>query len=578
MRFPAWCLLSTAMSVAMSATMLSGCGGRQAGDASATAAATAEPARQVAATGDADAVAARIADTLEACSYDGEPVRFGLGGDAPVDCRDMIAQVMHFTGLPQNFTVTEADVPNAAAAILLDERRTPQRVIAFNPEFISLVKRATRDNRWAAVSVLAHEVGHHLAGHTIQAGGSQPPIELEADKFSGFVLYKMGAAREDAQVAMRALVPAEVPRNSTHPARDRRLAAISEGWDQACRQTGRGDCDGGAPGALPAGAIAQTPVNPGTPSDLPTTPTATTPRDPVVQRDTATASTKPVVMPSPDVDSLPSKGTQFIYDELGLLDPATVAKHERLFREHAAKHNVEIVTIVAKDLHGMSADDYAWAMLRQLRVGKLDVGNGVVFVIAPDSKAVGSAFGPGVKLAMGRYDDNYRSAIDNFFRFLYDTCRKKGRCNPAITENVLYPATHVADDTEHYDWTIRFASLGALREQVARDLKGNVPLKEQKTANALVRFEGTIASLSPDPAAKFPRVIPPRQAGPTTAVYVKTDDGLHAMVYLDPATERLMPGGKLAEGRRYTFIGREQAISWNAKDTQHVVAFSYSER
>jgi hypothetical protein len=575
MRFPARCLLSAAMSLVLSATMLSGCGGPP-GDG---APAAAKAAQQVAATGDADAVAARIADTLEACSYDGEPVRFGLGGDAPVDCRDMIAQVMHFTGLPQNFTVTEADVPNAAAAILLDDKRTPQRVIAFNPEFISLVKRATRDNPWAAVSVLAHEVGHHLAGHTIQAGGSQPPIELEADKFSGFVLYKMGAAREDALVAMRALVPAEVPRNSTHPARDRRLAAIGEGWDQACRQTGRGDCAGGSPGALPAGMVAQSPVKPDASRDLPVPPQhAPIKHDPIVPDASPAPATAPVVMTPPDVETLPSKGTQFIYDELGILDPATVAKHERLFREHAAKHNVEIVTIVARDLHGMSADDYAWAMLRQLRVGKLDVGNGVVFVIAPDSQAVGSAFGPGVKLTMGSYDKNYRSAIDNFFRFLYDTCRKKGRCNEAMTENVLYPATHVADDTEHYDWTIRFTSLGALREQVDRNIKDDVPFKEQKTANALVRFEGTIASLSPDPAGKFPRVMPPRQGGASKAVYVKTSDGLHAMVYLDPATERLMPGGKLVEGRRYTFIGREQAISWNAKDTQHVVAFSYSER
>lgn len=564
MKFPAGCLLSAAIATGM---LLSGCGQ----DATAPA-----PARPVASIGDADAdaVAARIADTLEACSYDGEPVRFGLGGNAPVDCRDMIAQVMHFTGLPQNFTVTEADVPNAAAAILLDESRTPQRVIAFNPEFISLVKRATQDNPWAAVSVLAHEVGHHLAGHTIQAGGSQPPIELEADKFSGFVLYKMGAAREDALVAMRALVPAEVPRNSTHPPRDRRLAAIGEGWDQACRQTGRGDCAGGTPGALPPGTIAQSPVKPDASRELPVPPQ----HDPVVPDDAAAPAAVPVVMTPPDVGSVPTKGTQFIYDELGILDPATVAKHERLFREHAAKHKVEIVTIVAKNLHGMSADDYAWAMLRQLRVGKLDVGNGVVFVIAPDSKAVGSAFGPGIKLTMGTYDKNYRSSIDNFFRFLYETCRKKGRCNEAMTENVLYPATHVADDTEHYDWTIRFPSLDALREEVDRNIKGDVPFKEQKTANALVRFDGVVASLSPDPAAKFPRVMPPRQGGASQAVYVKTSDGLHAMVYLDPATERLMPGGTLVEGRRYTFIGRAQSISWNAKDTQHVVAFSYSER
>lgn len=552
MRLSAWCLLSAAIATAM---LLSGCGQ----DAAA-------PARPVASIGDADAVAARIADTLEACSYDGEPVRFGLGGDAPTDCRDMIAQVMHFTGLPQNFTVTEADVPNAAAAILLDESRTPQRVIAFNPEFISLVKRATQDNPWAAVSVLAHEVGHHLAGHTIQAGGSQPPIELEADKFSGFVLYKMGAARDDALVAMRALVPAEAPRNSTHPPRDRRLAAIAEGWDQACRQTGRGDCAGGTPGALPSGTAAQSPVKPQPSRDLSAPPQI----DSIVTADSTVPVAVPVVMPPPDASRLPSKGMQFIYDELGILDPATVAKHERLFREHAAKHNVEIVTIVARDLHGMHADDYAWAMLRQLRVGKLDVGNGVVFVLAPDQKAFGSAFGPGIKAAMGSGNENYRRSAEGFFTQFYAYCRKKGRCSDAITENVLYPAIHVADDTGRFDWTIRFTSMGQIQALSSKEVAG----KQSATHDAIVRFDGVVASLSPDPA----KVVAHTAQGATRAVHVKTSDGLQVIVHLDPATERLMPGGKLVEGRRYTFIGRSSHLSWNPGDFQNVIALSYSER
>lgn len=565
MKLPAWCLLSAATAAAL----LSGCGDRSA--VAGPAASEATPQVAAAAAADADTVAARIADTLEACSYDGEPVRFGLGGDAPTDCRNMIEQVMRFTGLPQNFTVTEADVPNAAAAILLDRDETPQRVIAFNPDFIALVNRATRENPWAAVSVLAHEVGHHLAGHTIQSGGSQPPIELEADKFSGFVLYKMGAQRDDALVAMRTLVPAEVPRDSTHPARDRRLAAIAEGWNQACRQTGRGDCERGAAGALPGKAPAQSQVQHDPVNTLPVQPDF----DPIAGTGTQTASA-PVVMPVPDAGSLPSKGVQFIYDELGILDAATMEKHERLFREHAEKHNVEIVTIVAKDLHGMRADDYAWAMLRQLRVGKLDVGNGVVFVFAPDSRTFGSAFGPGIKLAMGAYSDNYRSSAENFFKFLYATCRKKTRCNEGITENLLYPASHVADDTEHFDWKIRFASMGALHALSVKELREAVPVARMQTNQAIVRFDAVVADLTPDPRARFPHVNPPGRNGASRAVYVKTTEGLHTMVYLDPATEGLMPGGKLEAGKRYTFVGRSQFVSPNPKDTQQVVAFSYS--
>ncbi|MDQ3039189.1 MAG: TPM domain-containing protein, partial [Pseudomonadota bacterium] len=324
---------------------------------------------------DANLMAAQIADTLQACSYDGSPVQFGMGGEAPRDCRDIIAQVMNFTGLPQNFDVTEADVPNAAAAILLDEEKIPHRVIAFNPEFVELVRRATGGNPWSAVSIMAHEAGHHLAGHTIQPGGSQPPIELEADKFSGFVLYKMGASRNDALIALNTLVPVESRVGSTHPGRRQRVAALTEGWDQACAQTGRSDCTNGKPGSTPppgiVNTIAQSPASrPGVIGGVapPATPRPTPPASAAAAQ--VTELPKVVVLPPPDAKALPSKGMQFVYDEYGFLDPKIAAQFERQMYEHARQSGVEIVTMLVKDLHGMSAEAYGWAMLRQLRVGK----------------------------------------------------------------------------------------------------------------------------------------------------------------------------------------------------------------
>ena len=110
--------------------------------------------------------------------------------------------LVHWKYIPFGPSVTlPRKTYTAAAVIVLDDDRIPQRVIAFNKDFIGLVKRATGGNAWAPVSVMAHEIGHHLSGHTITPGGSQPPTELEADKFSGFVLYKMGASLDDASSA-----------------------------------------------------------------------------------------------------------------------------------------------------------------------------------------------------------------------------------------------------------------------------------------------------------------------------------------------------------------------------------------
>jgi uncharacterized membrane protein YgcG len=88
-----------------------------------------------------------------------------------------------------------------------------------------------------------------------------------------------------------------------------------------------------------------------------------------------------------------------------VLDAGTRAAYEKQMYDLAAQHQVEIVTIVAKSLSGLDADAYAYAMMRQLRVGKLDVGNGAVLVVAPNEGQVGVAMGPGVMLEMRDYVD-----------------------------------------------------------------------------------------------------------------------------------------------------------------------------
>lgn len=149
----------------------------------------------------------------------------GPGISGTTEAKTIIANIVRVLGLKQNFKVQAANIPNAAAVVYKGER-----YILYNPSFIkNLISRT--GNEWAAISVLAHEIGHHLNGHTLDGIGSRPDKELEADEFSGFVLAKMGAPLSAAQAAMR-LLPAS--RHSlTHPAQDQRLAAIARGWGSA---------------------------------------------------------------------------------------------------------------------------------------------------------------------------------------------------------------------------------------------------------------------------------------------------------------------------------------------------------
>lgn len=40
-------------------------------------------------------------------------------------------------------------------------------------------------NDFSQWSIHAHEIGHHLSGHTLTSGGDRHQQELEADEFSG---------------------------------------------------------------------------------------------------------------------------------------------------------------------------------------------------------------------------------------------------------------------------------------------------------------------------------------------------------------------------------------------------------
>jgi hypothetical protein len=140
----------------------------------------------------------------------------------------IIQAIIDVIGLKPNFTIKAGNVDNAAAVVLRGQRH-----ILYNPDFIENIDRAT-NNRWASISILAHEIGHHLNGHTLTATGSRPNLELEADEFSGFVLRKLGASLTDAQAAMK--LAADIRGSHTHPPRAKRLTAIKAGWEHAGQQ------------------------------------------------------------------------------------------------------------------------------------------------------------------------------------------------------------------------------------------------------------------------------------------------------------------------------------------------------
>ncbi len=163
-------------------------------------------------------------DSLEAFSdtLEGTSEAFTTDKEAKI----AVYNITRYSGLTPNFIIVQADdIPNANAYT-----KGKKRYIKYNNEFLKRVQDSTTTD-WAAISVLAHEIGHHLLGHTLKNQESNPGDELAADKYSGFILYQMGATLEEAKEAME--LEGSITGTIHHPPKSARLQAIMEGWKEA---------------------------------------------------------------------------------------------------------------------------------------------------------------------------------------------------------------------------------------------------------------------------------------------------------------------------------------------------------
>lgn len=168
------------------------------------------------------------------CTYYGEAVSEDLYGfQSDEEAQDFVAEILKHTGLPVNFTVMAANVPNASATT---DKKNGERLVLYSQSFMADVISKS-GTKWSATSIMAHELGHHLAGHTLlRESERRHDLELEADKFSGHILYKMGATMHEATAAARSIPSDKGTR--THPPKSARIAAVQNGWILAKEQAG----------------------------------------------------------------------------------------------------------------------------------------------------------------------------------------------------------------------------------------------------------------------------------------------------------------------------------------------------
>lgn len=134
-----------------------------------------------------------------------------------------VVNVIRETGLSQNFVILPGDVSNVKAYMDNNER-----ILEYNPDFMEHLQG---DTNWHGISVLARQIGHHLSNAKLEGGAPSIEEEIEADKYAGFVLYKMGATLDEALKAMEFVISEDslgkgISKNS-------RLVSLTKGWNNA---------------------------------------------------------------------------------------------------------------------------------------------------------------------------------------------------------------------------------------------------------------------------------------------------------------------------------------------------------
>lgn len=147
------------------------------------------------------------------------------------EAADIVKNMLDSIKWKENFNLQEQNGINNAYATIIRNKRW----IIYDNDFLENLDGYAA-TKWASISVLAHEMGHHYYNHVVSGRGSTIPTEIEADGFSGYLMNKMGATLPQAVAAMQTIATDRA--SATHPAKKDRIASITKGWNMANSERG----------------------------------------------------------------------------------------------------------------------------------------------------------------------------------------------------------------------------------------------------------------------------------------------------------------------------------------------------
>ena len=147
-------------------------------------------------------------------------------------------RILSVIGASKRFVLQPCDNINNAVATSYKGIR----YILYDRDFMDSLDSG--DN-WSNLFILAHEVGHHINGHSLDiilyANDIVDPKtleekrnqELEADEFAGFILGKLGATLKQTSSSINLTSSKKDDTYDTHPSKSKRLASIEIGYNKS---------------------------------------------------------------------------------------------------------------------------------------------------------------------------------------------------------------------------------------------------------------------------------------------------------------------------------------------------------
>lgn len=153
---------------------------------------------------------------------------------------EMVNSIKNIIEVPDTFiTVNSPGFNNCAAMIYYGKK-----LIIYDPEFLYHISNGQKH---IMISIIAHEIGHHLLGHTASVETKnmhkiedklevQRKRELEADYFSGIIMEKLGYSLNQALEGVSKLADHYDDAYFTHPLKEKRNLVITETFERSVKK------------------------------------------------------------------------------------------------------------------------------------------------------------------------------------------------------------------------------------------------------------------------------------------------------------------------------------------------------